>query len=147
MAGSEVQAKVEEWVRDEWMPQHYGQSFRRRPVALTTGGEHSFSAVSEDGRTVVKISTGSRRTAGGKLAVGVLSKLRADLLFMTLTDAKQKLVLVTQPDMYELCQIESAAGRVPLDVDFVQVELPEELAEELRKAKARASAEVTPRGA
>ncbi len=145
MAGSEVQGRVEEWVRAEWMPPRYGRSFQRKSVALVTGGEHSFSAVSDDGRIVAKVATGSKITASGRRAVGVLSKLRADLLFMTMTDADQKLVLVTQPDMFELCQRELAAGNVPPGVDFVHVELPRELARALRDAKARASEEVTPR--
>ena len=66
MADTRVQLEVEEWIRAEWLPEHLGHSFDRERVPLTSGGEHSFAAVSRDRRTVATISTGKATTAGGE---------------------------------------------------------------------------------
>ena len=145
MADTRVQLEVEEWIRAEWLPEHLGHPFDRERVSLTSGGEHSFAAVSRDRRTVATISTGKATTAGGKLGVGKLNKLRADMLFLTMVDADRKLVILTEADMHELCLREVEAGRVPQGIDFVHAAVPLQLRERLDAAREASSREVTPR--
>lgn len=99
MADTRVQHEVEDWIRTEWMPSRYGESFQRDNVVLTTGGEHNFAAVSSDRRIVAKISTGTALTASGNFATGKLTKLRADMLLLTMADADKRLVICTEPEM------------------------------------------------
>lgn len=146
MADTQVQYHdVEGWIRTEWMPGRYGQSFERRDVTLTPGGKHNFAAVSSDGRIIAKISTGTATTEGGKFASGKAMKIRADMLFLTMVDADKKLVILTQQDMYDWCLRESSAGRVPLDIEFAKATIPPDLQERLDAARRASSREVTPR--
>lgn len=146
MADTRIQHdEVENWIRSEWMPSRYGQSFQRDNVTLTPGGKHNFAAVSSDSRIIAKISTGTALTAGGNFASGKLMKIRADMLFLTMVDADKKLVILTQQDMYDLCLSESLAGRVPLEIEFARATLPSDLQRRLDAARRVSSREVSPR--
>lgn len=144
MAHTGTQLEVEDWVRREWMLHKYGQQFHRERVKLVPGGVFDFDAVSADGGTVASISTSGARTASGKLAVGKFHKIRSDVYFLLLAEAKKRLVLLTEKDMYEQCLKEAGAGRVPTSIEFVHVELPAELDARLRQSRGAASKEVSP---
>lgn len=144
MADTRVQLKVEDWIRQKWLPQEYGQVFRRETLPLNAGGEFDFDAVSADNSIVVNISTSSASTSGGKGAAGKLQKLRADMLFLGMAYAQRRIIALTERDMYDLCQKEKRNGRVPVGIEFAYVELPADLATQLTKAKVAASKEVSP---
>jgi hypothetical protein len=38
MADTRVQLEVEDWVRKEWMPQHFGMNFYRERLKVRSGG-------------------------------------------------------------------------------------------------------------
>src|SRR2546422_10975751 len=103
MADTRVQLEVEDWVRQNWMPKQYGHLFRRERLRLDSGGVFDFDAVSADNATVATISTSAGSTASGKHPTGKLMKLRSDMFFLLLVDAKRRLVVLTEPNMYELC--------------------------------------------
>ena len=145
MAHTGTQLEVEDWIRREWMLNKYGHRFHRERVKLAPGGVFDFDAVSADGETVATISTSGARTASGKLVVGKFQKIRSDMYFLLLAEAKKRLVVLTEKDMYEQCLKEAGAGRVPTSIEFVHVELPAELDARLRKSRAAASKEVSPR--
>ena len=144
VADTRVQLEVEDWVRREWMPAHFGQRFRRERVPLIGGGVFDFDALGEDDATVATISTSGASMAGGKLAVGKLLKIRSDMLFLLLAKATRRVVVLTEPDMYRLCIKEKEGGRVPPNIEFVQATIPDHLACKLREAKRLASKEVSP---
>jgi hypothetical protein len=139
-----MQADVEDWVRKTWMPATFGQQFRRERMRLSSGGVFDFDAVSSDDRMVASISTSGGKTSSGKLAVGKLHKLRADMLFLTMVTAERRLMVLTEPDMFEVCLKEQRGGRVPAGIEFHLVALPAELAGNLRTAREQASREVRP---
>lgn len=141
MADSSIQVKVEEWVRDQWMPMQFGAHFARQPVSLVTGGEINIDAVGQGGKFLATISTSSYKTSSGKQGSGKLHKFRSDVLFLHLADAQKKVMLFTEADMFEKCQKEYREGRVPKDIAIMYVELPIELAEELREARGKAASE------
>lgn len=145
MANTRVQVEVEDWVRREWLKEKYGQTFHRERVRLSSGEVFDFDAVSADGTIAASISTSSATTASGKQAVGKQQKLRADMLFLLLAEVKRRLLVLTEPDMYEFWMKERKGDRVPTQVEFVLANIPAELALRLRTAKADASAEVSPR--
>jgi hypothetical protein len=70
-----------------------------------------FDAVCGDKSIAATISTSGAKTSGGKHAVGKIQKLRSDMLFLTMIEAKQRLVVLTERDMYELFLKEAAGGR------------------------------------
>lgn len=146
MADTPVQLEVEDWVRTAWMPSTFGQRFRRERLPLRSGGNFDFDAVSEGDKIIATISTSSSLTSGGKHGVGKMMKLRSDMLFLIMTQAERRLVVLTEMDMHERCLAEAAGGRVPPEVEFVLAQIPGALRERLVVTKAESSAEVAPRG-
>ncbi|MFH1595063.1 MAG: hypothetical protein ABIG94_01650 [Pseudomonadota bacterium] len=91
------------------------------------------------------ISTSGAKTASGKLAVGKLLKIRSDMFFLLLAaKAQRRVVVLTEPDMLELCKKEVEGGRVPASIEFVLAEIPAHLIDKLKKARAVSSKEVSP---
>jgi hypothetical protein len=144
MADTRCQLECEDWVRQDWMPQQFGQTFHRNRVRLTSGGVFDFDAVSADGSIVASISTSSAQTSGAKRGSGKLMKLRSDMLFLLLASPTRAFMIFTEEDMFELCEKEKAGGRAPQNIDFFHAPLPPYLVAKLKVAKQVSSAEVSP---
>ncbi len=141
MADTRIQLEVEDWVRRNWMPLEFGTKFSREQLRLRSGGVYSFDAVSEDTSLVATISTSGAKTSGGKHAVGKILKLRSDMLFLTMVEAKRRLIILTERDMYDYCEKEAAGGRVPPEIEFVCAIIPDDLRSRLVAARLTASRE------
>lgn len=141
MADTRIQIEVEDWVRLNWMPSQYGTRFYRERLLLRSGGVFDFDAVSEDHSIVATISTSGSKTSGGKHAVGKIHKLRSDMLFLTMVEAKRRIIVLTEQDMCDQCEKEVAGGRVPKEIEFVCVPIPEGLRKKLVTARLKASGE------
>lgn len=141
MADTRIQLEVEDWIRRNWMPQQFGQKFQRDNLGLSSGGVFEFDAVSEDGKIVSSISTAGAKTATGRHAVGKLMKIRSDMFFLLLAQAQRRLVVLTEPDMFELCQKELKAGRIPPSIEFHRAQIPDDLLRRLKVARDEASKE------
>lgn len=141
MADTRQQLEVEDWVRKTWMPTQYGMKFSRERLPLRSGGVFDFDAVSEDGSIVATISTSGSKTSGGKHAVGKILKLRSDMLFLTMVEAKRRIIVLTERDMCDQCEKEARGGRVPREIEFVCVQLPDDLRAKLIEARLKASGE------
>lgn len=145
MADTSVQGEVACFICDSVLPVRYGQPFSRERIRLSSGGDHSFAAVSADRRIVGTICTGAASTASGKLAVGKLNKVRADLYFLLLAEADRKFVVAVQPIMRGLLTAErDEYKRIPSSIEIVEADIPSDLADRLRRSQADASAEVSP---
>ena len=116
-------------------------NFYRERLKIRSGGVFDFDAVSGDKSIVATISTSGAKTSGGKHAVGKILKIRSDMLFLTMVEAKHKLVVLTELDMYEQCLKEAAGGRVPPGIEFAFASVPEELNARLVAARQKASVE------
>jgi hypothetical protein len=148
MADTRVQLEVEDWVRVNWMPNHFGQKFYRNRLRLSAGGVFDFDAVSEDQSIVASISTSAMKTSGGKAASGKLMKLRSDMLFLLMAETVSKrFIVLTEHSMFVVCQKERESGRAPLGIDFLLAKIPDELEHRLIQARIAASKEVSPRAA
>jgi hypothetical protein len=141
MADTRVQLEVEDWVRRNWMSSEYGTKFSRERLRLRSGGVFDFDAVSEDHSVVATISTSGSKTSGGKNAVGKILKLRSDMLFLTMVEARQRIIVLTERDMCDYCEREKAAGRIPPEIDFVCAIIPDDLRSRLVVARLKASGE------
>ena len=141
MADARIQIEVEDWVRRNWMATHFGMKFSRERMPLRSGGVFDFDAVSEDRSVVATISTSGSKTSSGKHAVGKILKLRADMLFLTMVEAKRRLVILTERDMLEQCKKEKAGGRVPPEIEFDCAVIPDDLRARLVAARLKASSE------
>jgi hypothetical protein len=145
VADTRMQLEVEDWVRRNWMQSHFGMKFSRERLLLRSGGVFDFDAVSEDHLVVATISTSGSKTSGGKQAVAKILKLRSDMLFLTMVEAKRRLIILTERDMYDQCEKEVAGGRVPPEIEFACATIPDELRARLVAARLKASGESTGR--
>jgi hypothetical protein len=116
MADSTVTIKIEDWVRNVWMKNAYGQSFSKKILVLNTGGNYEFDAVSEDNKIVGLISTSSAFTASGNRAPGPNRKIKADILYFTMIMAERKLLVFTEDNLYKEFVSEKKNGRIPCDI-------------------------------
>lgn len=123
------------------MPSQYGVRFSRERLPLRSGGVFDFDAVSEDRSIVATISTSGSKTSGGKHAVGKILKLRSDMLFLTMVEAKRRVIILTERDMCDQCEKEFAGGRVPPEIEFVCAVIPDDLRNRLVVARRKASEE------
>ena len=144
MADTRMQKQVEEWVCQEWMPKQYHQDFSEKQVRLSSGGLFKFDAVSTDGTIVANIATGGLKTSGGNTGWAKVDKIRSDLFFLLLAGAERTLMLLTEKDMHDWWVTEAQNGRVPASIEFVHVEIPAALNEQLRESRQKAAREVTP---
>ena len=145
MASTHVQLEVEDWVRREWLLDHYGVRFSRERVSLSPGGVFDFDAVSDDGEIVATISTSSSHTSSGKLGVGKMMKIRSDAFFLLLAGAATKALVFTEEDMFEQWMAERTKGRIPSSIELLWARIPKELNDKLVAARGIASKEVRPR--
>ena len=68
------------------------------------------------------------------------------MLFLLLArEPEKRIIVLTEPDMLEVCSKEKTGGRVPQQIEFVLADLPEELRKKLTQARKNASKEVSPR--
>lgn len=141
MADTRVQLEVEDWVRKEWMPQHFGMNFYRERLKIRSGGVFDFDAVSGDKTIVATISTSGAKTSGGNYAVGKILKIRSDMLFLTMVEAKRRVVVLTENDMYTQCLKEAKGGRVPPEIEFTYAPLGDDINARLIAARLLCSTE------
>jgi hypothetical protein len=145
MADTRVQVEVEDWIRENWMRERFGQEFYRNRIKLSSGGVFDFDAVSIDKSIAASISTSSAKTSGGKHAVGKLMKLRSDMLFLLMAEGPSKrYIVLTEESMHATCLKEKVGGRIPHGIEFLLAAIPQELEERLVRARAVASREVSP---
>lgn len=144
MANSHYQLEVEKHLRTYYLSEYFHQGFRVAKLPLSSGGIFEFDAVSDDGEIVVCISTSTGKTLRGKFAAGKVQKIRADMLFLLMAQARQRIILFTEADMYQIFLSERDKGRVPQEIEFLHAEIPAEIAEKLKAARQLASDEVSP---
>jgi hypothetical protein len=141
MADTRTQVEVEERVRRNWMPSHFGMTFSRERLPLRSGGVFDFDAVSGDRFIGGTISTSGSKTSGGKNAVGKTLQLCSDILFLTLIDTRRRVVVLSERDRFDPCQKEGAGGRVPHKIEFVCAVIPDDLRARRMRARSKASGE------
>jgi hypothetical protein len=142
MSSTHVQKECEKWIVDSWLPKMYGVPFMKQRLVMQGRGVFEFDAVSTDMKIIGNISTATAFTYRGSVASGKKSKLRADCLMLALGSAETKLLILTETCMHELALKEQSEGRLPLDIEFCLVELPDYLKQKLTASHDEASLEV-----
>ena len=142
MASTRVQKKCELWIVNSWLPDIFKEQFAETRIQMQNREYFEFDAANQDLSIVGNISTATAFTYKGKVASGKKSKIRADCLMLSLVSAQKKLLILTEHCMHEFSLAEQSAGRLPLDIDILRVELPTDLKKELIEAREIASREV-----
>ena len=130
MADTKAQVEAEKWIREEYLPKKYGQSFRRNNLGLQSRTQSNFDAVSDDGEIVAMICTSAGFTSSGKVATEELMKVRSDALRFLMLEAtpQKRLMIFTDQSMIDLVKDEKKKGRFPSELEILKVKLPAEIA-------------------
>ena len=134
---------VEPYVRTA-LAKAFGVPFDSKVITLTTGGTHEFDAVSGDGSIVAGIKSLSGKTARGRVPDGKIKNALAELYFLVLASATTRLLVLTDPEFYEIMTAK-LAGRLAPGITIKLIELPPDIQARVREVQKRASDEVSPR--
>jgi hypothetical protein len=146
MADTKAQSEAEFWIRRHALQEKFAQQFTKRSLVLTTGGEFSFDAVSDDGTIVAAISTSIGTRPSGRDATTKLLKIRSDVLWFYMLERvpERKILVFSEQSMIDLIDKEKKKGRFPLQFEVLKVELPAEIAARVAESQRIASEEVSP---
>ena len=143
MADTKAQIEAEKWIREEYLPKKYGQSFRQKNLDLQSRTQSKFDAVSDDGEIVAVLCTSTGYDPNGKVDTDKLMKVRSDALRFLMLEAKpqKRLMLFTDPSMIDLVKDEKKKGRFPSELEILRVKLPSDLAARVADSQRLASEE------
>lgn len=137
-----LRREVEKHVRGV-LEARYGIPFTSQVLKLRTGGRHEFDATSVDRRIVVSVKTASGLTAGGKNPSGKVKDCLAELYYLSLVDAPERILVLTTPAFYAIFT-KVTAGAVAEGIAIECIQLPAEIQAEVDRIVAAASREVSP---
>src|SRR4051812_27914452 len=126
MANTATLQQAIDWVRGELGRRHH-TTFSRPQVRLPTGGVRTFNAVAADGNVVATDTKHSGSTSGGKKPVGKIKSAIADLYWLSLVEASQRILVVTNRSFLRFLEAE-LDGALVEGLSVVHVELPVDLA-------------------
>jgi hypothetical protein len=139
-----LKTKVEPHVRS-WLTTKFGQPFRSESLLLSgvKGGAayHEFDAVSDNKKIVCGIKTASWKTSSGKRGAGKIQGAYAELYFLSLVDAEEKYLVLTDPEFYENLKRDSE-GALAAGIELLRCELPDDLKREVDAIRARSRREL-----
>ena len=123
---NELKNLIEPYVRKR-LTDKYGNLFEEKemPLKLKTGGLHKFDVISKDRTIVGGIKANSLRK-DGKVGAGVIKSIFTELYFLSLVEAKRKVLILTNKGFYELFKRRSS-GQILPDTDLIYCKLSKEL--------------------
>lgn len=138
---NEIKSKVHPYVR-KWLERKYGVAFGRNKLPLRDcEGTHEFAAVSTDGKIVAQIKVASGPTSGGKHPSGKRASAVEQLYFLLLTNAKTKLLILTDLEFLEIMKAR-LRGILPSSIQLQHCPLPARLAALVQSVTSKASEEI-----
>ena len=142
MANTKILAKlIEPYVREK-LRQKRGCNFYNKDtkLGLITGGEHKFDIVSLDKSIVGEIKSNQTRE-NGDVGIGVRKSIYFDIYMLSLVKAEKKLLVLTNKDFYNFFK-RISVGKVPLDIEIILIELPEEIKIKVKESHNLSSQEI-----
>lgn len=138
---------VERFVREKLQKDYPGHTFAEKSLPLRkkkdgTYAVHRFDAVSEDNSIVASIKSHSWLTSGGKLPSGKIGQIYQSLYFLSLVDAKTKLLILTQREAYQGF-LTVSDGKVAEDIEVRLCPLSPELQKLVDNVHHKASQEMS----
>jgi len=147
MAKTTELREVELFVREQLGNDYPSYTFTEKPLRLRkkkdgTYAFHKFDAVSEDNTIVASIKSHSWLTSGGKRPAGKIGQIYQSLYFLSLVDAKTKLLILTDKEAYDGFLIESD-GKLAEGIDIKFYPLSPELQVRVKGVQQKASQEMS----
>jgi hypothetical protein len=140
MANTTALQEAIDWVRGE-LGRTYAVSFGKSTVRLRTGGNRSFNAVASDGTVIATVLNSSGVTSGGKKPTGKIRYAISELYFLSLADARERLLVATNAEFLKYLKDETDGALVD-GVRLEHVQLPTELADRVAEVTTAASREM-----
>lgn len=127
----ELRTQVEPFVRKELEKSYPGHTFTEKALPLRRKKDgnyavHNFDAVSEDNSIVASIKSHSWLTSGGKRPAGKIGEIYESIYFLSLVNAKTKLLILTNGHAYEGF-LRVSDGKIAEDIEIRLSPLPPEL--------------------
>ena len=146
MAKTSELKEVELFVRKELEKDYPGHTFTEKALPLHkkkdgTYAVHRFDAVSEDNTIVASIKSHSWLTSGGKLPAGKIGQIYQSLYFLSLVDAKTKLLILTDREAYQGF-VKKYDGKIAEGIEIKFYPLSPELQLLVKKVHQKASQEM-----
>lgn len=143
MADTKAQIEAETWIREQYLPKKYGQSFQQKSLELQSRALARFDAVSEDGEIVAAISTCSGFSSNGRKNEDELNQTRSAALRFLMLDyiPKERLMIFTEQSMIDIVKDEKKRDRFPKALKIVRVKLPADLEARVAGSQTPASEE------
>jgi hypothetical protein len=136
---------VEPHIRTVLADRH-GVAFTAQFLELRSGGRHEFDAVSSDGRVIASIKSASGLTSGRKKPSGKIKDCIAELYYLSLVDAPERVLVLTTPAFYDIFA-KDMLGKVAEGITIECIPLPPDMQAEVDKVVKAASDEVSPEAA
>lgn len=140
-----IKEKVEPFVIS-WLEVNYpSHTFSKKFLQVGTKQDgspalHEFDAVSNDENIVAAIKSHSGKTSGGKRPAGKIGMVYQELYFLSLVNAKRKLLILTDKDFHRDF-VKESDGKIARDIETILCELPAELRSEVNRIRQIASQE------
>lgn len=103
---------------------------------------HKFDAVSEDNTIVASIKSHSWLTSGGNLPSGKIGQIYQSLYFLSLVEARTKLLILTDREAYDGF-LAVSDGKIAEGIDIKFYQLPPELQLLVKDVHRKASQEMS----
>ncbi len=105
------------------------------------GRQKQFSCVSAGEDIIATVLNHGGRTSGGNMPTAKIRSTYADCYFLSLTGAKRKIIVLTNPEFFQIFK-EDSEGMLR-DIELLYFKLPEELDNRVKKVIKGASQEMT----
>ena len=137
MADTTVAKEIEEYIQHK-LSEQYNQQFCEKEIqiGIRKNGEpakYRFDAVSQNEEIIAGIKSHAGRTVRGKFPRAKVGMCYAEIYFLSRTKAKEKLLILTSKEFYDLF-IKDSDGKIPEDTKIEYLELPERLQEKWKKS-------------
>jgi hypothetical protein len=147
MAKTTELREVELFIRKELAKDYPGHTFTEKALPLRrkrdgTYAVHNFDAVCEDNTIVASIKSHSWLTSGGNLPSGKIGQIYQSLYFLSLVDAKTKLLILTNREAYEGF-LRVSDGKVAEGIDIKFYRPSPKLQLRVKKVQQKASQEMS----
>lgn len=130
MADTSVTKEIEEYIRNV-LSEEYKCNFSEKKIRIGikrdgTNASYKFDIVSDDESIIGGIKSHSGRTGSGKFPRAKLGMSYTEIYFLSRTEAKKKIFVLTNKEFYDIFYKDSD-GKIPEDIEVRYIELPEEL--------------------
>lgn len=142
MANTRELKKVTEYVIDK-VSEILGVSLERRSIRIGNVKLKTFDGVSSDRKIVAKVINHSGLTSGNNKPNAKLRNTFAECYFLSLTEALDKYLVMTNPEFYHIFKEESAGMLESNNIKLLLVVLPEEYRSIVSRVTRQASEEMS----